>query len=909
MPYQIVPFQDGFRVRSDNGTFFSKRPLSKTMAKRQMRALYAKEKNGEIFHGGSFTMMYHGGRSHLIKTGDGFLGDIFAKVKDIANKAVSVVKQAVPTAVQRVVEVTKGARKDYPPKVRKIIQQYGDGMVSNLLIRREPIQSFINTALNLITLGKWGIAKNELNYDKLYHLSAVAMMRLPNGQTKHIVIEKNEVININDRFKMTNTMEFISVPVQPPVPFAKLMQNAQANGGDSYFIYDAFNANCQMFIMNIINGNDLNTPMVQSFVLQPVDSLLQKLPNYVSPFAKIATDIAGLANVALEGRGAPTITMPAKDYFAEHKDLIELLSDSAKKLKAEADTQAKEVKQRKGKGKEKPVIITTLIPPHPTTLTPDKIKELLQRIDFDDESKADKWKVVSEVLDYLLSDDDFLQNSGDVMSITSAKAEMPTDLTRANPDRWANVIRNVLEVLEPKKEGSGFDQAKFDRLQANIPTKEEWEARRRKGKSKQTYEAFRASAEKLNRSRAFIDDAQAARREQGLQQAERSNQEYLQKIAENPDLEDVVCNYDEKGDRKKTRTTRGQCRLNNEAHIRKTDTAEGKFFRPIVEGLTKAGDFAVKYIAPAVGVPKVVTETYKAFAPPGSEFNKGGAVRRAATGKAHGNIPPALYKGGAGFQDALYNWFNSYLELFDILEDIPDEAVQSNLIELQEEFKNQYRNTIASIRRATVKDKRGTPEYQRSQDKKRELVENQINRWHGMLNYIIEMIGPGYAEQLLRYIHPDALIRRFINDALDNTDIDVREARAVPLASDEPIAYTSPEDPSKVYIPQTGSGLPTNYLAAIRRKAKAKGYDPKTIRLAKDGKHKVEIDVGERVVKFGKHGMADFEIYKQMEREKKIPKGTAAKHREDYLKRSGNIKGNWRDDKFSKNNLARELLW
>ena len=31
--------------------------------------------------------------------------------------------------------------------------------------------------------------------------------------------------------------------------------------------------------------------------------------------------------------------------------------------------------------------------------------------------------------------------------------------------------------------------------------------------------------------------------------------------------------------------------------------------------------------------------------------------------------------------------------------------------------------------------------------------------------------------------------------------------------------------------------------------------------------------------------------------------------KKNYLLRSGNIKGNWKDDKFSPNNLARNILW
>jgi hypothetical protein len=31
--------------------------------------------------------------------------------------------------------------------------------------------------------------------------------------------------------------------------------------------------------------------------------------------------------------------------------------------------------------------------------------------------------------------------------------------------------------------------------------------------------------------------------------------------------------------------------------------------------------------------------------------------------------------------------------------------------------------------------------------------------------------------------------------------------------------------------------------------------------------------------------------------------------KKNYLLRSGNIKGNWKDDKYSPNNLARNILW
>ncbi len=50
-------------------------------------------------------------------------------------------------------------------------------------------------------------------------------------------------------------------------------------------------------------------------------------------------------------------------------------------------------------------------------------------------------------------------------------------------------------------------------------------------------------------------------------------------------------------------------------------------FTPIVQGLTDVADFAVKNIANKVGVPKIVTEAYKAFAPPTSEFYQGEGLK------------------------------------------------------------------------------------------------------------------------------------------------------------------------------------------------------------------------------------------------------------------------------------------
>ena len=52
-----------------------------------------------------------------------------------------------------------------------------------------------------------------------------------------------------------------------------------------------------------------------------------------------------------------------------------------------------------------------------------------------------------------------------------------------------------------------------------------------------------------------------------------------------------------------------------------------------------------------------------------------------------------------------------------------------------------------------------------------------------------------------------------------------------------------------------------------------------------------------KYVYFGQMGYEDF------------TKHNDTKRRKNYLSRSGNISGNWKDDKYSANNLSRNILW
>jgi hypothetical protein len=91
------------------------------------------------------------------------------------------------------------------------------------------------------------------------------------------------------------------------------------------------------------------------------------------------------------------------------------------------------------------------------------------------------------------------------------------------------------------------------------------------------------------------------------------------------------------------------------------------------------------------------------------------------------------------------------------------------------------------------------------------------------------------------------------------------------------------------------------YLAEAKEFAKKAGYENwDNLKYATDGVHKLELDG----VKFGRKGYGDFIDYGMKDGAKE-----AQKHRSAYLARATKIKGDWKDDPMSKNNLAIKVLW
>ena len=103
---------------------------------------------------------------------------------------------------------------------------------------------------------------------------------------------------------------------------------------------------------------------------------------------------------------------------------------------------------------------------------------------------------------------------------------------------------------------------------------------------------------------------------------------------------------------------------------------------------------------------------------------------------------------------------------------------------------------------------------------------------------------------------------------------------------------------------------PSAYLKEAQRRAKEAGYPAHLLGFANNDEHKLAIpDTDGRLVKFGRVGYNDHLIWSHLERQGSVPKGKAAEKRDTFRKSHLAMKGDWKRDKYSPNNLAIRVLW
>jgi len=223
---------------------------------------------------------------------------ILEEISKVGKKIKKGVMKAVETAKDYGKAVIYG-RMDYPPKVRNILEDNGNEIVSGLTIMRTPVPKVLTGALSLFSGGEFG-KRMERAFDELFHL----FLEIRTQSGKRLSVEKNEVINMDlNPVKRDKTETKVVGKIPSDMTIREMLDKTEEYmGKQKYYSYSAKDNNCQDFIVAIFKANEIGDESDISFIKQDTKQLFKDLP-YLRKLSNTLTDLGSRVNIITTGAG------------------------------------------------------------------------------------------------------------------------------------------------------------------------------------------------------------------------------------------------------------------------------------------------------------------------------------------------------------------------------------------------------------------------------------------------------------------------------------------------------------------------------------------------------------------------------------------------------------------------------
>lgn len=240
----------------------------------------------------------HGCDSDSDMEGEGFLDDVRNKFKQAGNK----IKDTATNAYNKVKDVaTKVITGDtgMPPNVKVILQRYGNELISDINIVRNPVGKALTGALSAASMGEFGRNLQNAPYDKLFHLKII--ITLQSGT--RVSLEKVERVSMTINPKPVKDEESTPSPLNgKSITLNELYENARNKMGGLFYPYSARDNNCQNFILNVLQASGVGNTQDYDFVKQNTKELFGD-NTFLRKASNTITDIGARFNVLQQGGG------------------------------------------------------------------------------------------------------------------------------------------------------------------------------------------------------------------------------------------------------------------------------------------------------------------------------------------------------------------------------------------------------------------------------------------------------------------------------------------------------------------------------------------------------------------------------------------------------------------------------
>ena len=187
-----------------------------------------------------------------------------------------------------------------PPSARDYLKKNGDQTITSMRIERIPLGG-LQKSLTAIVYVRELLTKfkkpENIPQDDLFHLQMV--LTLSNG--RRVMWGKEEVIKLSETIYKGDRMESRDLG-KTNIKLQDFVDKTAKTMGAKFAPYNAFDNNCQDFIMASLKSNGLGTQADYDFVKQDTKDLF-KGRQWLIDMMKGATDLASAFNVLIEGKG------------------------------------------------------------------------------------------------------------------------------------------------------------------------------------------------------------------------------------------------------------------------------------------------------------------------------------------------------------------------------------------------------------------------------------------------------------------------------------------------------------------------------------------------------------------------------------------------------------------------------
>jgi hypothetical protein len=212
----------------------------------------------------------------------------YRKTKETASKIASTAKDVATKVIT--------GNTGMPPNVKTMLDKYGDSIITDMTIARNPVGSALVSALSVASMGEFKKNLDNSPYDKLFHLKLI--ITLHNGIK--LALEKVERVSLTKYTKPVKGQEDENVAVDKQITLGQLYHNAEMAMGDRFYPYSARDNNCQSFVLSVLKASGIGGERDFAFIKQDTKSLFGD-ESFLRKLSNTVTDVGARFNVLMQG--------------------------------------------------------------------------------------------------------------------------------------------------------------------------------------------------------------------------------------------------------------------------------------------------------------------------------------------------------------------------------------------------------------------------------------------------------------------------------------------------------------------------------------------------------------------------------------------------------------------------------